>query len=175
MGASSVRERCREALGRVEIPDPFDIEQFARQVAALRGRPVRLVPHATPPGCSGLCYPAASQDVIYYDPSSGEFHRDHVVLHELGHLLLEHEPEQFWVGDAPSLLPDLEVDTVSAHMFGRTRCDDALEQEAETLATLVHEVVHRRASRRASGHREDGVAARLRDALGSQGRGAACA
>lgn len=165
MGQSLAHERCIALLDQIEIPDPFDIEQFADIVGQHRGRPVQLRPilNAEPPA---YCVPKAEADVVCYDAGTGNFHRDHLVLHELGHLLFEHDPLAFWDGEAPELLPDLDIDVIRSRMFARATFDCPSEQEAELFATLVQESVWRRERVQ----RPRGVAAQLTRALGSQAR-----
>lgn len=165
MGQSLAGERCTALLNQIEIPDPFDIHRFADLVSQHRGRKV-LLRAASTAEPAAYCVPKADVDVIYYDEGTGGFHRDHLVLHELGHLLLEHDPTAFWDGGADHLLPDLALDVIRARMFARATFDHPAEQEAELFATLVQDIVWRRDQVQ----QPRGVAARLTRALGSQAR-----
>lgn len=165
MEQGSARERCLALLAEVGIPEPFDIEKFAELVGERRGRPVVLQPMvgAQPPA---YCVPKTDVDVVRYEAGTGAFHRDHLILHELAHLLLEHDPGRFWDSGAEVLLPDLDLDVVRSRMFARGSYDCPAEHEAELFATLVQQEVWRRERHR----RPDGLAGRLTRALGSQAR-----
>jgi hypothetical protein len=167
VGRNWLRERCLAALQQVEIPDPFDIQAFANQVSRHRGRPVRLVPKDDVQGPCGAWLPSHEGDYVFYEPNTGHFHRDHIVLHELGHLLMGHDAQSFWTDEAPTLLPDLDLKVIATHMLARSSHDDPVEQEAEMIATLVQERVRRRVR---GGHQSgaEELSKRLHVALGSQ-------
>jgi hypothetical protein len=85
-------------------------------------------------------YPHA--DYIFYRSDLSVPHRDHAVCHECAHLLLGHV-------DLPlsASLPELS-DTLIAHITLHRDCSygDLREQDAESVADLIMEQVHRRAS-----------------------------
>ena len=76
----------------VAVPDPFDIELFCDRLALARQRPVVLAPFsANQPGMPcGLWFGLPTADLIFYEQATTPVHRDHLVLHEIGHMLQNH-------------------------------------------------------------------------------------
>lgn len=140
---SRLRRRCERRLKDIAIPNPFDLHAFCTVVADHRGRPLAL--HPTP-GLSagapcGLWISVPSADYVFYDPGTSRLHAEHIVLHELGHMLGEHHTG---LNGGPAadggalgrLVPDLDPRTVGT-MLGRASYTTAQEQEAEMLASLI--------------------------------------
>jgi hypothetical protein len=126
-------------------------------VAARRGRPIRLLPVAGLTGVCGLWIATDTTDLICHERDTTPPHRDHIVLHELSHVLCDHYPVELpGTGLAQALFPDLDPAMVRA-VLGRAGYSTAEEREAETLASLIRE----RATTRADGT----LRARLHDAL----------
>ncbi|TMQ92731.1 hypothetical protein ETD83_26690 [Actinomadura soli] len=73
---------------------------------------------------------------MYTAMGTTRFHREHIALHEIGHLLAGHQTG-VGVGDLASvLLPDLSPTMVRA-VLGRTSYTSEQEREAEYFATLL--------------------------------------
>jgi hypothetical protein len=65
-------------------------------------------------------------------------HRDHIVLHEISHLLLEHDSVRVLTDEASrQLLAHLDS-TAIQRLIGRAGYDALEEQKAELLASLLH-------------------------------------
>lgn len=76
-------------------------------------------------------------DYVFYDPGTSRLHAEHIVLHELSHMLCGHPTGPDVGGDALSrLVPDLDPGTI-ATMLGRVGYTSAQEREAEMLASLI--------------------------------------
>jgi hypothetical protein len=134
-----VKRRCEHALRGLELPRPFTIESLCGVVSERRGRPLRLIPKATNAGPCGLWVAFDDLDCVFYEPGTSELHRDHIITHELGHLLCEHEKGQIEdAGLLQALFPHLSPALVS-QVMGRTTYSVREEQEAELFATLVLE------------------------------------
>lgn len=164
MGRDSVQRRCEDALRGLELPRPFSIDKLCDLVSERRGRPLRLIPKATDAGPCGLWLAFDDVDCVFYEPGTSELHRDHIIAHELGHLLCEHEKAQ--IGDEGllrALFPHLSPDLVS-RVMGRTTYSAREEQEAELLATLILERGGRPAQSRRGPHAA--TLDRVWDALG---------
>lgn len=119
----------------IRIPSPFDLDAFCAEVAARRGRP--LVRHAVP-GLSaeapcGLWVGTDRADHVFFDPGTSPLHAEHIVLHELAHILSGHSG-----GDAgiARLFPDLDPAAVR-RVLGRVSYTTAQEREAEMIASLI--------------------------------------
>lgn len=79
-----------------------------------------------------------THDVVFISARHTGFHRDHVLLHELSHMLLDHsQPESVtFADDVAPLFPDLPPDLIR-RILGRTHYDDPQEREAETLTSRI--------------------------------------
>ncbi|MET8680894.1 hypothetical protein ABZW18_25760 [Streptomyces sp. NPDC004647] len=134
-----LRERCRKIVDNLEISTPFDVKALCDGIGDRRGRPIRLVPMDMPVSVSGLWLYTDSYDAIVYERRTSRVHQEHIILHEIGHLLSEHDATPT-MGDEVSrlLLPNLNPQVVRA-MLGRTRYTEPEEQEAELIASLLLE------------------------------------
>ncbi|WP_280343783.1 hypothetical protein [Nocardia neocaledoniensis] len=79
-------------------------------------------------------------DVIMYGADT-EWHADHIIAHEIGHMLLGHgstEGEPGPVDDLPlnELMPSLSPDAIR-NVLRRQDYDSARERDAETFADMV--------------------------------------
>jgi hypothetical protein len=139
---SRLRRRCERRLENIPIPNPFDLDIFCAGMAAHRGRPLTLQPM---PGLSagapcGLWISVPNADYVFYDADTSRLHAEHIVLHELSHMLSGHTSRlnaDLRAGDAIGrLVPDLHPATIDT-MLGRTSYTCAQEREAEILASLI--------------------------------------
>jgi hypothetical protein len=142
----SLRRRVEQALEAVQIPQPWNIEEFARRLGDSRGRHLELLPTSMPlEGPDAVWLAGPTVDLIVYDGATNDLHREHVILHELCHILLCHRGTDD-VRVEPSLLrtlglvePDADTDTDDAwhSALHRVAYDDNQERDAELAATLV--------------------------------------
>ncbi|WP_433549170.1 secondary metabolite protein [Streptomyces sp. CA-294286] len=89
---------------------------------------------------------------MFYNPRTSLLHQDHIIAHELSHLLLgHHESERASAVDS-SLFPSLDPAAVR-FMLGRTTYEEAEERDTERLASLLQRRIidHRRYSDEPSG------------------------
>ena len=157
-----LRRRCLARLRDLPLPVPFDVHELCARVAARRGRPIRLLPVAGLTGVCGLWIATDTTDLICYERDTTRPHQDHIILHELSHVLCDHHPLSVpgGGGHATALFPDLDPAMVRA-VLGRAGYSSDEEREAETLASLIRQ----RATTRPDGT----LHARLHDALDSDG------
>jgi hypothetical protein len=86
-------------------------------------------------------------DFIFYAPTPSLAYRDHIICHELGHLLFEHTD-----GDGLSseyvagLLPGIDP-SMALHVLGRESYSTRQERQAEVFARLVVAAVRRQTPR----------------------------
>jgi hypothetical protein len=159
-----LRRRCERRLQNIPIPRPFDLDAFCAVVATHRGRPLSLQPM---PGLSagapcGLWISVPTADYVFYDPGTSRLHAEHIVLHELGHMLSDHSTAMDVGGGALArLVPDLDPKTVHT-ILGRVSYTTAQEQEAEMLASLIRA---RSALQPADDDRPGGTLGRVADVL----------
>lgn len=124
---------------RLGIPVPFDLDVFLDRLEADRGRPIRLVPFTRRSNAStcGLWVARTEDDLIYHEESTSPLHQDHIILHEVGHMVCEHRGAGVLSADLTdaliSTLPRSVIDTV----IGRSVYSNQEEQEAELFASLL--------------------------------------
>ncbi|GAA0393607.1 hypothetical protein GCM10009530_51270 [Microbispora corallina] len=138
-GLRELRRRCEARLDELTLPVPFDARALCRTVADKRGRPILLQPLAGRSGLWGLWVATETSDFIFYEESTTPPHQEHIILHELSHLLCDHYGAAVPGGDHTRLLmPSLDPEMVR-RMLGRTTYSAVEEQEAELLASLIRQ------------------------------------
>lgn len=139
MDVRHVRRSCQLILRDVDIPEPFEVDAFARAVSRRRGRRLHLAPKGTDLGPCGVWLALPDVDYVFFEAGTSGPHREHIILHELGHLLSDHQVSQV-LDDRTlnALLPSLDPAMVR-RVLGRTSYSAIEEQEAEMIATLVLE------------------------------------
>lgn len=173
MDLKAVRRRCESTLQDVEMPTPFDVHAFSEIVAERRGRPLHLLPKTTTAGPCGVWLAMPAADYVFFEEFTSALHRDHIILHELGHLLCDHGASEVMDDDVlGELLPSLDL-TVVRRLMGRTTYTAVEEQEAELIATLVLQRAGRRATTAERGTSRDVslVLGRLQATLGGESAG----
>jgi hypothetical protein len=135
-----VRRRSRSLVAALDLPEPFDMDEFCTTVGRRRGRPLYRVPAELPAGSpSGMWVATPDLDYVFYERRTTKLHQRHIVLHELGHILGEHEaPPAMSDATSRTLLPNLDPAMVR-RMLARTYFSAIEEQEAELVASLIHE------------------------------------
>lgn len=137
-----LRRYTRRELRSLGVEAPLDVDTLCERLAARQQRPITLVPHAMPvPGPSGIWFAAAEADYIVYQSETTTSHQDHIIYHELAHIMAGHgdawneEPD---VGPWHHLMPNLSRETINRVLL-RTCFDDEREREVETIATILRE------------------------------------
>ncbi|MDF3291649.1 hypothetical protein [Streptomyces silvisoli] len=161
--------RCRTVLDGIRLPRPFSVAALCRQLSERRGRPLHL--HMLPAevataGACGLWLATETDDHIFFERRTTRPHQDHIILHEIAHLLFDHHSAGARDGGAlGGLLPDLDLRLVR-RLLARTSYTTDQEREAEMLASLIRTEADRPAAPAASG-----VLGGLEAALGVDGTG----
>jgi hypothetical protein len=130
-----LRRRCLARVRELSLPVPFDVRALCHEVAARRGRPLRLVPMTGLTDVCGLWISTDAMDLICYESDTTRPHQEHIILHELSHVLCEHYPVEL---PTRTLLPDLDPAMVRT-VLGRAGYSTDEEREAETLASLIRQ------------------------------------
>lgn len=153
----SLRRRCEMILGHMDLTHPFSLDTLCARIADRRGRPILLHPlprEAAESGVCGLWVGTETVDYVFYEAHTTPLHREHIVLHELGHILFGHHS-----------LEGEETDGRAPVVLGRTNYTTRQEQEAEMLASMIRtHTSGTGGSRPAAGPR--GALARLESAMG---------
>jgi hypothetical protein len=144
MGDTELRRRCQQIVDGLDIPDPFSVTELVRLLAVRRGRPIHLIPLRLPAGAPcGLWVSVRDFDAIFYEADTSPLHREHIVGHELGHLLCEHGAPTIGSHAFGLLLPDLDPLMVR-RVLGRTSFTPVEERQAEVVASLISQAANRR-------------------------------
>lgn len=137
--ADAFRQRGAARLQEIPLPSPFDVELFSEEVATRRGRPIVLRSWSNPNGLLGLYVPGATTDLIMYEQDTSPLHQEHIILHELSHLLCNHQPVVVVDTElAILMLRRLPTSTIR-RALRRANYSSADDQEAEVLASLILE------------------------------------
>ncbi|MEU5429124.1 hypothetical protein AB0H73_26520 [Streptomyces olivoreticuli] len=139
-----LRRRCQQVIGGIPIPDPFSAQELCARLAVERDRPLRLLALPTPtvPGTpSGLLLAVDTEDFILYDAQTSPLHQEHIIVHEIGHLVCNHRSAV----DDRELHRHLDIGDPRSvrQVLARIRYGDEQEQEAEMIATLILEAAGR--------------------------------
>ncbi len=142
MRLRELERQVRGILAGLEIPDPFDLRAFCASVAAGRGRDLHLhqLPQAGADGTAcGLWLATDKADHVFYAAGAGWLHQQHIILHEIGHIVCDHVAPPPGPEDVTALLlPDLDPATV-ARVLRRSSYSAPQEQVAEMFATMLNE------------------------------------
>ncbi|MCF3105981.1 hypothetical protein IPZ58_31060 [Streptomyces roseoverticillatus] len=85
----------------------------------------------------GLLIAAPTMDLIVYQADTSKLHQEHIVAHEISHILCGHvSPESPHRPVPLDLFPDLDPGLVRKALQ-RSGYSDQDEQEAETMASLI--------------------------------------
>lgn len=164
---TALRSRCEQRLAHLPLPEPFTVERFRQALEAHRGRSLSIgtMPGLEPGQPSGVWIATATADYVFVDETARPLHREHIVLHELAHIMCDHRgAPAMSEGDAAALLPSLSSEMV-ARVLGRTRYSQGEEQEAELLATMIAQRVDC-SDRHHDDHDLQALRGRLRSTLG---------
>lgn len=145
------RRRCQTRVDALELPAPFTLDACCRALGERRGRPIVLRPEAmTQGGMFGIWMATAQADVVFYERDTSPLHQQHIICHELGHMIQR--------ADSPRAAgSDLTL--------GHGDYGDREEYEAELFATLLTRRITRAAVGRQAGSPADEVVARIRCSL----------
>ncbi|MFI7313262.1 ImmA/IrrE family metallo-endopeptidase [Streptomyces hygroscopicus] len=148
MRVGRMRRRCKQLIKELGVPASTDLPGLCDIVARRVGRPVHMVPMSLGGVVSGMTASTDEDYWIFYEVRTSPWHQIHIVLHEIGHLLLGHEQDPAVTEDALRMwTPSVDVTTAMRRLgmtpdFARHHCYDNLaERETEVLGTLLMEHV----------------------------------
>lgn len=145
MKSPTAARRCSAVLAELQrqglaIPRPFDAAELVASINRIQRRRISLLPISMPTGVLyGLTlFLQSGEHIIAYERTTNRIHRDHIIVHELAHVVMGHRAIEVLGHDAsemilPSLAPAL-VQRVLERTGGYTEQE---EREAETMATLL--------------------------------------
>lgn len=154
--------RCTKLVAELDLPHPFDVEEFIASLAVRRGRHIEIVPVAAKPNLPcGIVLTTLDADLILYRADTTALHREHILLHEAAHILCGHNgaanggaggpdgrsdngsDSGAFTAAARQLMPHLSPELIR-NVLGRTVYREPEEREAELIATLIRQRVERR-------------------------------
>lgn len=137
MPAGNAVRRCAAIVAELDIPEPFDLGRFLARLVLQRNKLIYLHPFTSGPGVPcGLWISTAEADHVFHEEGTTPWHKTHIVLHEIAHMLLGHDGGTgAWHGLA-RLAPDVDPALIR-FVLGRSAYTSVEEQEAETLASLI--------------------------------------
>ena len=139
-GVRSLQRRCEREVAKLGLPRPFTFGELVVAIERRRGRPMKVVERhlgTLPNMPCGIWVPLEKADVVFVEEETSPAHRQHICLHELAHILCEHQgAEVLASGYLTKLLPDLAPEKV-AEVLARTSYDSKQERDAEAMATLL--------------------------------------
>ncbi|WP_433656775.1 hypothetical protein ACQPW1_35995 [Nocardia sp. CA-128927] len=156
---TSMEARFGDSTRTVPLPNPWNLTAYLAAVAAHRGRSISL--HTAPKallheiGCGGggLWVARKHDDLIIYDADATDRNADHIILHEVGHMLLGHGSQESDRSTPvpPTLtlmLPSISPQSIE-HVLGRSEFGVDREREAEVFAdmTMVYATLPQRRNR----------------------------
>ncbi|MDJ1136271.1 hypothetical protein [Streptomyces iconiensis] len=137
-GERELRRRIRLRFRRLEVQPPLSVPDLCEAVAQERGREIELRPLAVPAcGPQGLWLDLPAADVIVFQERTSRVHQDHIVLHELSHIVAGHRGCA-GVEGLRRAFPALS-DAAIRRVLQRHSYSGAEEREAEMIATIIGE------------------------------------
>jgi len=136
---TEIRARCepRVAVLLQHVPEPWDVNVFLDRLERFRGRDIDLCEVSWTAGEStGAWRRRRDHDVIVYPANTSSLHQDHIILHEVGHLVCEHRGRcVLSLHEAQRRAPHL-APAAFAHLLDRVAVQ-AEEHQAEAIATML--------------------------------------
>jgi hypothetical protein len=141
---AALRRRCTAILRDLGVQRSLSLDALRARVEELRGRPLvlrELPEQAAVIGACGLWLGTDDADYVFYEARTAPLHREHIILHEIGHVLCDHHRNIRDIADghdrsAGRLLDDPQPHLVS-RLMARTSYTTTEEQEAEMIASLI--------------------------------------
>ena len=134
-----LRRRIRRELRALDIRPPLSVTALCQALGERRGRLIDLRPYPLPkPGPLGVWFETPAADLVLYQQETTRLHQDHIILHEVGHILADHTSSGSVDTQWDQMIPGLRPSAVR-RMLQRCWYNDEQECEAELVATIVLE------------------------------------
>ena len=138
---NAIRRAAIDMFRSIDAGPSTGIEEICERLGAWRGRPIILMPRSFPDTSAfGLWLKTSSVDIVVYERDATPDHRRHIIRHEIGHILFDHESEPRSDDDAlQALVPTLPLHVVQ-RALRRSCYDTAAEWEAEVFASVMSDL-----------------------------------
>ncbi|MFE2284390.1 hypothetical protein ACFXDJ_09470 [Streptomyces sp. NPDC059443] len=119
---------------------------------------------------NGMWVSTPMADFVIYAACATRAHQEHIIAHELGHIMCDHQSvSDMDDGILGQLFPDISP-VIVRRVLQRTKYSHRNEQEAETIASLYCARMDRRNEEHITLCPDDEVIARLRMAISAEYR-----
>ncbi|WP_218063945.1 hypothetical protein [Arthrobacter wenxiniae] len=135
MGTREAYVAVQAAEQGIKLPRHLTVESLRDYLSAERNREIvidELVGLSGADVC-GMWLPKEDRDVILHAPTRSPLHREHIVLHEFGHMILKHDLTAIPVEPSPGLISGMGLTTM-CRVFLRTSFSVESELAAELFA-----------------------------------------
>lgn len=150
-------------MDALPIPLPFNMDLLLRRLSDRRGKTIQLFAASLDPNAPcGILVSTATIDIVCYAADTSPLHRQHIILHEIGHLEFGHEGHRIALTDDPPpgpdgppgsahrevprglerLMPHLDPSGIR-RLLHRSNYHTPDEAEAELFATLAGDRINR--------------------------------
>lgn len=85
----------------------------------------------------GMWLATAGADYVFYEQNTSRLHQNHIVSHEIGHILRSHSAHRTLGSDIARALTAAVGPSENLRVLGRECYNDDQEYEAELIATLI--------------------------------------
>ncbi|MCX2729451.1 hypothetical protein OOZ19_04305 [Saccharopolyspora sp. NFXS83] len=134
-------------MRELDVSAPLDVRDLCQRIGEARARPIELYAYPIEvPGPFGLWFHMRDRDAIFFQREDVRWHQDHIILHELGHILGNHpsdaevfDPVTAAIRENPPAGLDWGDDEKGEHRRRRSCYDVRYEREAELHATIIQE------------------------------------
>lgn len=138
MNREQSRRECEALVAALDIPEPFDLEALCERLGRQRGKPIVLTPTEMAFGnLCGMWLATAGADYVFFEKNTSRLHQNHIVSHEVGHILREHSAQRTLGSDVARALTVAVHPDENMRVLGRDSYNDDQEYEAELIATLI--------------------------------------
>lgn len=139
MKERQLRRWCKRELRNLGARPPLKVEGLCRLLGKHRGRSIHLLAHRFPThDPSGLWLATDTADYIFYQQETSTVHQNHIITHEVGHILAGHRGSEMSGEILEGMMPHLSPDAVR-RMLQRTTYQEEQEREAELFASIIME------------------------------------
>ncbi|MGW1976491.1 ImmA/IrrE family metallo-endopeptidase [Streptomyces sp. NPDC001889] len=137
------RGSCRTYVRSLDLPAVASIRDLVPEIEKRSGRAVQLLPAelgSTAP--CGMYVATEDTNYVFYDPRTSLAHQDHIIAHELAHILRDHRGgAELPQGSTGGLITLMDPDVVRM-VLGRTDYAENDEVEAELVGSYLQAHVH---------------------------------
>ncbi|MFF9025258.1 regulator component [Streptomyces eurythermus] len=138
---AALQRRCAAILRDLGVDRSLTLEELRARVEEMRGRPLvlrELPEQAAATGACGLWLGTEDADYVFYETRTAPLHQEHIILHEIGHVLCDHHRSFTDDGEHPAgRFPEVPTPGLARRLMARTSYTTTEEQEAEMIASLI--------------------------------------